>query len=48
MDYFIMKTDKRLRRLPQLLADEAFFFGKKTRTPIVYVKEYVFIVIFWR
>lgn len=40
MDYFIMKTDKRLRRLPQLLADEAFFFGKKTRTPIVYVKEY--------
>ncbi len=40
MDYFIMKTDKRLRRLPQLLADEAFFFRKKTRTPIVYVKEY--------
>ena len=40
MDYFMMKTDKRLRRLPQIQLPKEFSTMKITKSPIVYVKEY--------
>ena len=40
MDYFIMKTDKRLRRLPQIQLPQELFNTESTKTAIVYVKEH--------
>lgn len=36
----MMKTDRRLRRLPQIQIPERFFEKKKIKTESVYVKEY--------
>ncbi len=40
MEYFIMKTDKRLRRLPQIQLSPTFFVNESAKTEIAYVKEY--------
>ncbi len=40
MDYFVMKTDKRLRRLPQIQLPRAPFETENVKTSIVYVKEH--------
>lgn len=40
MDYFIMKTDVRLRRLPQIQFPQEIFEVENSKTSIVYVKEH--------
>lgn len=40
MDYFIMRTDKRLRRLPQIQLPKEFSTMEITKTVFAYVKKY--------
>ncbi len=40
MDYFIMETDKRLRRLPQIQLHRELFGTGTMKTSIIYVKEH--------